>query len=107
MKIDLSQATFIIPIRIESSDRLKRLKEIESVALSRPYDRHTRMVLETLLKEKFPIFKGKSIANFIKNGQVLEVMAGWGRNVPIYQKFGAAVIEILDASKDMIALARQ
>ncbi len=63
------------------------------------------MVLENLLKENLPKLKGKSVSDFLKNGRVLEVMAGWGRNVPIYRKFGATMIEILDASKDMIALA--
>ena len=44
---------------------------------------------------------------YVNGGKIIEVMAGIGRNVPMFKQFRVKDIEILDISDQMIKIAKE
>ena len=82
---------------MEEADRRQAESTIvEAVAHNNAFDNLTRERLADTLQASIPDFEGKSFFRIFDDKRIIEVMAGWGRNVPVLKKFNPSEIILVD-----------
>ena len=80
---------------------------MKAVAGSAQYDKFTKWKLKKILELKYKNFDNKTISSLIEGESLLEMMAGYGRHVPTYQKWNPKSICLVDFNELAIKKARE
>ena len=72
--VDTKQAEY------EAKRRMNELGALNGVAINKEYDKFTRDRLKQMRTTKFKCLKFKSLADLMDDEDIVEVMAGIGRN---------------------------
>ena len=70
------------------------------------YDKKTRSKLNRLFQKRYHMLKGANLAEILEKKNILEVMAGCGRLIPVYNVYKPKTITIVDISSKSIEFAR-
>jgi hypothetical protein len=89
LKIDSKRA------KNNAEERLKAHGSLVAVAADSEYDIESR-------KRLFEILHSSIVGGILQNSKILEVMAGYGRNVGIFKTFKPKSITIIDILQDHI-----
>lgn len=88
--------------------RIKNHGMLNSVVGSKSFDKLTQSKLDScLINIKIRPFNKSSLHSTMKGGTILEVCAGWGRNVPRLLSMQPRTIDIVDLNPEYIARAKK